>query len=170
MKTATQNGLLAAAIVAGLLSLPTVWMTLSNTSIQFTPNVGGQILTRNTDFSNVIIPNVMNTRFEVTGLNGHIRFLVKVPIWLVVVLGMVSCLFLILNNLPMLSFPRGLLWCICVVSFVYTTLPVLIGLTSGRVAPGIGWFLGLFCSAVPFIVLWSPRNFDSSPGMDQANG
>ena len=155
MKPATQNGLLAAAIVAGLLSLPTVWMTIRNTDIQIRPTFGGQLLSPNSDFSKLIVPNVTNTHFDVTGLNGHVTLVVKLPIWLVVVFAMVTCLFLLLDNSRSLSFPRGMLWSLCILSLVFTTLPLVLGLASGRASPGIGWLLGLFCAATPLVVLWS---------------
>jgi len=170
MKPATQNGLLAAAIVAGLLSLPTTWMTIRNTNIRITPNFGGQLLTPDTDFSNLIVPSVSKTTFDVTGLNGHVTLLTKFPIWLIVGLAVTACLFLIADNAPAISFPRILLWCVSLVSLGLTLLPLVIALGSGRASPGIGWLLGLACAVAPVVVLWSTCPMQSTEPSIQAGG
>lgn len=157
MKPATQNGVLAAAIVAGILSLPTTWLTIRNINIQITPDFGGRILTPDSDFTGMISSNITNTSFDVTGLNGHVTLLVKFPIWLIVCLAISACLFLIADRSHAIVFPRVLLWVVAIASLVLTVLPLVIALGSGRATPGIGWLLGLACAATPVAVLWSSR-------------
>ncbi|WP_442511484.1 hypothetical protein SH528x_003165 [Novipirellula sp. SH528] len=157
MKPATQNGLLTAAIVAGLLSLPSTWMTIRNTNIRITPNFGGQLITPDTEFANLVIPSVTNTSFDVTGLNGHVTFLAKFPIWLIVGIAITGCLFQIAEKFDAIAFPRILLWSIAISALALTVLPLVIALGSGRSSPGIGWFLGLACAVTPVVVLWSTR-------------
>ncbi|GAA4445650.1 hypothetical protein [Novipirellula rosea] len=157
VKPATQNGLLAAAIVAGLLSLPSTWMTIRNANIRITPNFGGQLITPDADFANLIIPRVTNTSFDVTGLNGRVTLLATFPIWLVISIAIAGCLFQIAGKFDAIAFPRMLLWFIAISALALTVLPLVIALGSGRASPGIGWFLGLACAVTPVVVLWSTR-------------
>ena len=157
MKPATQNGLLIAAIVAGILSLPSTWMTIRNANIRITPNFGGQLITPDADFANLIIPSVTNTSFDVTGFNGHVTLLAKFPIWLIVGIAIAGCLFQIAGKFDAFAFPRMLLWLIAISALVLTVLPLVVALGSGRASPGIGWFFGLACAVTPVVVLWSTR-------------
>ena len=77
MKQQHKNSLLALAIFCGLLSLPMTWLTIRDAQIQ---SGFGEMF--NSAFGGITI--------DVTGLNGHLTFLVKTPIWFIVLLAIAA--------------------------------------------------------------------------------
>ncbi len=97
MNQQTKNTMLVVAILAGLLSLPTTWMTIRNAQFQ-----GGMGEMFNTAFNNMTI--------DVTGLNGHVTFLVKTPIWLIVVLAIAASAMQLMQASQAFAVPQLLVW------------------------------------------------------------
>jgi hypothetical protein len=139
MNPKKQNSLLLAAIVSGLIALPLPWMTIHNA--QLMPEVGGfpamsmQLMT-----------------LDVNGFNGSFTLLVKLPIWFVVCIAVGASAIQLLRQTQSFEVPKNAEWLMAWAGIIWTAGP-LVALFTGRVTPGIGWLLGLFCSAVPLYCL-----------------
>jgi hypothetical protein len=153
MLTARTNALLAISTAAGLLSLPTTWLTIRSTNIRITPQISGQILSPASDLSSLFKTAVDNTYMEVTGLNGHVTLWASFPIWIIIAIAITAGACQLADNFSGFDFPRPLLWTIACLAAFLVVLPPVIGLLSGRATLGIGWVLGAACALTPVVTL-----------------
>ena len=123
------------AILALVISLPLEWMTIHNAPMQF--NGGPQGL------GNMIAPSLTTMTVKVTGINGHITFLVKLPIWLIVVVGMIGVLLAVLNCLRVASIPRIAVLIPLSLSTLYVVITLVITIGIEEATVGIGIFIAL---------------------------
>ncbi len=146
MTAKQKNSLIIAAIVAGLLSLPMAWLTVQNARLSIPGGFGGTF------------PSMLGSMsFNVTGFNGSVTFLIKAPIWFIVGVAIAANVLQLLRNSPSVEIPKLAEWITAIVGVIWTTIPILLALGSGRVTPALGWLLGVFCAATPLVCLWLER-------------
>lgn len=135
-----KNTLRAIAIVAGLLSLPLTWMTLTGATMRgpFGESMGAP-------FGGMTI--------NVTGLNGSLTFLVKTPIWFVIGLAIAANALQLMRNTKVFAVPPVAEWVSAVVALVWVSMAILIALGSEKAGLGIGALVGLVCAAIPVVCL-----------------
>jgi hypothetical protein len=143
VKQQHKNSLLALAIVAGLLSLPMTWMTIRGAQI-----LGGFGEMFNFAFDGMTI--------DVTGLNGHLTFLVKTPIWFIILVAIAASVVQLMRGSKTFAIPSAVEWGIACVAVAWVGLALVIALFSGKASLGIGALLGLFAAATPFAMLCLP--------------
>lgn len=143
MKQQHKNSLLALAIGCGLLSLPMTWMTIRGAQIQ-----GGFGELFNSAFGGMTI--------DVTGLNGHITFLVKTPIWFIVLLAIAASVLQLVKESKMFAIPRAGAWGVACLAVVWVGIAIVMALSSGKASLGIGALLGLTSAAIPMAMLLVP--------------
>ncbi len=139
MNSKQKNSVLVAGILAGVISLPLPWMSISNPVLQ--SPLGGSI------------PLPIFGQVQVTGFNGSVTFLVTSPIWLVIALAIGASVAQFMRQSKMFEIPTFVVWAIAILALTLTIVPLIGALTSGQASPGIGWLLGLFCAAAPVICL-----------------
>ena len=142
MNPKQKNTLLAAAILTGVLSLPLTWLTIQNASFRF----------------NSPIPHMMGSasmvmNVNLTGLNGNVKLLLPMPLWFVIGVAIGASALQLMRNTNSFEIPRIAEWLAAGFAVIWTTLPVLIGLTTGKVTPGVGWLLGMVSAAIPLYCL-----------------
>jgi hypothetical protein len=140
MKQQQKNSLLAAAIFAGLLSLPMTWMTISGAEIQ-----GGLGELFGSAFGGMTI--------NVTGLNGHVTLLVKTPIWFIVLVAVSASGLQLMKGTNAVSVPASLEWGAAGISVAWVSIAILIAIFSGQSTLAIGALLGLFSAGTPLATL-----------------
>jgi hypothetical protein len=123
------------AILALAVSLPLVWMTIHEAHIELSGGMPG--------FRGMPRPSVPAMNFEVTGINGHITFLAKVPIWLIVVVGMAGVLLALLNGLGAASLSRVVPLIPLSAAAVYILIALVIAVGSEKASVGAGVFVAL---------------------------
>jgi hypothetical protein len=143
MKQQHKNSLLALAIISGLLSLPTTWMTIHGAQFQ-----GG--------FAEMLNPVVGGMTVPVTGLNGHFTFLVKAPIWFITLVAIAASIVQLMRGSKTFAVPAAVEWGIACVAVGWVGLALVVALSSGKASLGIGAFLGLFSAATPLAMLLLP--------------
>jgi len=135
-----KNTLRAIAIVAGLLSLPLTWMTLTGATMRG-------------PFGNSMGSPFGGMTINVTGLNGSLTFLVKTPIWLVIGMAIAANALQLMRNTKVFAVPPVAEWGTAVVALVWVSMAILIALGSEKAGLGIGALVGLVCAAVPVVCL-----------------
>ena len=80
---------------------------------------------------------------SVTGLNGHVTFLLKMPIWLIVIFGLLGIGLALLKNFGYGNFKNYIPLIPLSLSTVYVLLALLVTVTSSDANPQIGLFLAL---------------------------
>jgi len=139
MTQQTKNTLLVLAIVAGAVSLPLTWMTIRGAQVE-----GG------------LGEMFGGMTFHVTGLNGYVTFLIKVPIWAIVGLAALASSLQLMNSSAMFAVPRAAEWFVALLALAWIVIALGVALISGQAALKIGSALGFFCALVPVICLASP--------------
>ena len=143
MTQSQKNTALAIAIVAGLISLPLTWMTIRGATIQgglgemFNSMLGGMTI-------------------DVTGLNGHVTFLFKTPIWFIVGVAIAASVLQLMHNFEMFAISRIVEWLTSIVAVAWVLIAIIIALFSGQASLGIGSLLGLASSVIPVVCLAIP--------------
>jgi hypothetical protein len=145
MNAKQKNSLLAVGLIAGLLSLPTTWLTIHNAQI------GG-------DFGKLFGSTFNGMSVPVTGLNGKLALLVEAPLWFVVGVAVVAGVLQLMRHSQTFAIPKVAEWATAVVGVVWTSIPIIVVLFSGQVSPGVGWPLGMFCAAAPLVCLIVPTH------------
>jgi len=145
MNPKQKNTLLAAGIVSGLVSLPMTWITIRNAEMQIE---GG--------FGNLFNSAFQGMTIDVTGLNGHVTMLFKTPLWFVIGVAIAANVLQLMRSSDAFAIPKIALWIVAVVAAIWSTIPIIMALSSGKATVGIGWFLGLCCAAAPLICLFVP--------------
>ncbi|WP_417395955.1 hypothetical protein [Gimesia chilikensis] len=135
-----KNTALAAAILAGLLSLPLTWMTIQNAQIQ-----GG--------FGNMF-NSLGGISLNVTGLNGHVRFLFKTPIWLIVCMAMLANVLQLMAGSKSFTIPRLIQWATAMIATAWIGLTVILAISSDQATLGIGALVGAMSAAIPVVCLY----------------
>lgn len=136
-----KNSALALAIVAGLVSLPMTWVTV-------TASIQGE--SEGTRFS------FGGMAQDYTGFNSYVTNVFTIPIWVVVSIAIVACLLQLMRNTKMFAIPRVAEWGSAIISLVWIGTFVFVGMFQATL--GMGSFLGLFCAAVPIICLVTPTS------------
>lgn len=121
---------LVAAFILMLCALPTEWMVISNASVTSGGFPGG-------------FPNFAGMSLSVTGLNGHISLGVKMPIWLIVVIGIVGLILAFLNTARITELPNGALIIPLGISLLFVMFGIGVGVFSNDASLSIGGFLAL---------------------------
>ena len=109
------------SIFALLLSIPLEWMTIHGAKLQFQGEMGNFM-------GNMFSQGFGGITLTLTGLNGNITFLVKLPIWLIVVIGLIGVVLSLLNSLRITSLPRGVLLIPLFLSAIYMIIGLFVGL------------------------------------------
>ncbi len=129
------NALGIAAMVVLILSLPLEWMTLHNARMQFNGGLQG--------LGNMMPSSMGTMTIKLTGINGHITFLAKLPIWLIVVVGLTGVLLAFLNSLRVISIPKLAALVPLSLSALYVIVALLITIGSSEATAGVGIFAAL---------------------------
>ncbi len=147
-----KNTALVAAIVAALLSLPLAWMTIQDAQIQG-------------DFGNML--NMFNLlggmTINVTGLNGSVTLLFKVPIWFIVCIAIGANALQLMAGSKSFAIPKLAQWVTAIVATAWIGLAVFVALSSGKVTLGIGALLGLLSATIPVVCLFMSTAFNDTP-------
>jgi len=138
------------ALLALVLSLPLEWMTIHNARMQFNDGFQG---------SGITMPSLFGSMsLNLTGFNGHITFLVKLPIWLIVVVGLIGVLLAILNCLRVASFPKLVPLVPLSLSALYVVMAFFICIGSSDATMGIGIFVALIGLVLGYVHALSYRD------------
>ncbi|MEE2883660.1 MAG: hypothetical protein VYD70_08025 [Planctomycetota bacterium] len=81
--------------------------------------------------------------FAANGINGSLTFIVQLPIWLVVVLGVLGVSFSLLNQLRLTSIPKFVCLGFLMVSSLYVLIAVVLLPSSSGIKLEIGPFIAL---------------------------
>ena len=138
------------AIIAGLISLPLTWMTIS------APQFNGQLV--NGDPGNPISFPFPVDSINVTGLNGHITFLFKAPVWLIVGVAIIANILQLMHNTVQFAVPRFAEWLTALFGVIWISVAICVALFSEKAGLGIGSLLGLFCAGVALFCLVIPTS------------
>ena len=123
------------SLLALVLSLPLEWMTIHNAEMQFTGGFQG--------FGEMMSSSFGRMTLTVTGINGHITFLVKLPIWLIIVIGLIGVLLALLNCLRAASLPKLVPLIPLSLSTLYVVVALVITIGSSQATVGVGIFVAL---------------------------
>jgi hypothetical protein len=123
------------ALLALVLSLPLEWMTIHNAKMQFSGGLQG--------FGEMMSSSFGTMTLEVTGINGHITFLIKLPIWLIVVIGLIGVILALLNCLRATSLPKLVPLVPLSLSALYVVVALFITIGSSEATLGVGIFVAL---------------------------
>lgn len=124
---------IGAGIILLLASLPCTWMTIENATLN-TPGFP----------SGAGVPNLEGLTVAAKGFNGTITLLgIKLPIWLVVTIGLVSLLLILLNQTGVSAIPKGVILVPLLISVLFVLFGLIVGLSSDKASAGIGGLLAL---------------------------
>ncbi len=123
------------AMLALVISLPLEWMTIHNARMQFSGGFQG--------FGGMMSSSFGPMTVKVTGINGHITFLATLPIWLIVVVGLIGILLAFLNCLRVTSLPKFTALVPLSLSTLYVVVAFLITIGSSEATVGAGIFVAL---------------------------
>lgn len=151
-----KNTLLVTAIIAGMMSLPMTWMTIHNAQFLFGVRNG---------LNQMFGEGLPGISVDVTGLNGHVTMLIKAPLWFVVCVAIGSSVLQLIQHSRVFAVPTFSAWGAAVFGLVWTMAPIVPAMLTGKVTPGIGWLLAMYCAAVPLVCL----AVRSDPVNDAAN-
>ena len=138
--------LLISAILAGVLSIPMTWLSVRQASVSFAGGFGGMMPSGFAAMS-----------MNVTGINGSVNLLFSAPIWFVVFVAIAANVLQLLRNSNSVEIPKLAEWITAIVAVVWTTLPIILVLGSGRITPALGWLLGMYCAITPLACLCLER-------------
>jgi len=119
------------AMLALVISLPLEWMTIHNAKVQFS----GGFERMSSLFGPITV--------RATGFNCQIPFLAKLPIWLVVVVGLIGVLLAFLNRVGATSLPKFVPLIPLSLSAVCVVVVFLVTVVSSESTVGIGFFVAL---------------------------
>ena len=134
MSQAKSIVLLTAAILAGALSLPLEWFTLTNLDIESAKHSG-----------------------SVSALDGATLF--SIPIWALVATALVASILQILDKVTRLGVPKFVTSGVAVVALVGMLVTIVVPMALQGVTANEGAFLGFLSAAMPMvaITMGSPR-------------
>ena len=131
------------AMVALVISLPLEWMTIHNAKMGFSGGFQG--------FGDMMSSPFGAMTLKVTGINGHITFLAKLPIWLIVGVGLVGVLLAFLNCLRATSLPKLVPLVPLSLSALYVFIALVITIGSSEATIGVGIFVALLGLVLGYI-------------------
>lgn len=155
-----KNSALVLAMIAGLISLPMTWMTIQQVEWQ-----GG--------FGPAFIPPFGGMKFDVTGLNGSVTFLVKTPIWFIVGVAISASLLQLMQESQTFAVPKFAIWMTPLLAVGWVLIVITLALFSGKATLGLGSLLGLFAAVVPAVcavMQSSPERADDSKSLGEGIG
>ena len=156
-----KNTLLACGIAAALLSIPLPWMTISRPRGSFFSGDGSP-MTAGGPLFEAMSEMTPSVTADVTGLNGSVTLLFKVPLWLVALTAAAACGLPLLMNTAAFEFPRWLPWAFTVTAGVWVGAALLLGLTAGGATPGIGILLAFAAFAAAAADLLLPTKAEAA--------
>jgi hypothetical protein len=131
------------AMLALAISLPLEWMTIHNAKMQFSGAFQG--------VGDMMSSSLGTMTLKVTGINGHITFLAKLPIWLIVGVGLVGVLLAFLNCLRATSLPKLVPLVPLSLSALYVFIALVITIGSSEATIGVGIFVALLGLVLGYI-------------------
>ena len=138
------------AMLALLVSLPLEWMMIHNGTMQFTGGFQG--------FGGGMPGSLGGMSLAITGFNGHITLLVKLPIWLIVIAGLTGALLAILNDRGVTTLPKFVPLLFLCLSSVYVVAAMLVAIGSSSASVGIGPFVALIGLAMGLVLALTSRS------------
>ena len=145
-------------LLALLVSLPLEWMTIYNAKLQFDGGMQG--------FDQMMPSPFGAMTASVTGLNGHVTFLIKMPIWLIVTFGLLGLGLALVKNFGYGNFKNFIPLIPLSLSTVYVLLALLVTVTSPDANPQIGLFLALVGLVMGYIYTLKPPIVSLEEGSD----
>ncbi len=125
-------------MLALVISLPLEWMTIKIAKMNI-PQFGGGF----EGLGNMMSSTFGNMSTSVTGFNGHVTLLAKLPIWLIVVVGLMGVLLAVLNSLRITMLPKYVPLIPMAISAIYVLATLLIAAGSSEATVGIGGFVAI---------------------------
>lgn len=107
---------------------------------------------------------------DVTGLNGHVTFLVKTPIWFIVGMSITASVLQLMRNSTMFAIPRFAEWVTAILAVAWILLAIIVAMSSGKASLGIGAILGLTSAIIPVVCLLMPASQKLLPGPTNMGG
>jgi len=157
MDAKQERNALVAAIIAGVLSLPTTWITIHNAQPIF--NFGSPM----NGFGGMFHSPFGGMNFDLTAFNGSVTFLIKTPLWFVVLVAISASVLQLMRRSNSFAIPPFALWSTALVGVIWTALPIGGIVLSGKASPGVGWLLGLASAVTPLVCLiLSKQDFRTS--------
>lgn len=152
MNAETRRLLLSGAILLSLLSLPMTWMTIHDPEV--TGGFGGML-------------PLAGLSLDVTGLNGHVNFLVQTPLWFVVCVIAGASVMEWMHYGGVAKIPRPVVLMVGGAGLVWVGIAILTALGSGKASLGLGSILALAGAVLCLSSVMNPGSQDSdrtSPG------
>lgn len=151
-----RNTALAAAILAGVLSLPLTWMTIRGAQVQ--SPLGDM-------FNSAFGPMTVS----ITGLNGHVTFLAKTPIWLIVGVAIAASVLQLMRHSAAFAIPRAAEWLSAILAVAWVSIVIVLALLSDTASIGVGSLLGLLSAVIPLACLIVPTSARTASSESSAN-
>lgn len=150
-----KNTALLAAIVMGVLSIPMTWMTVPASQMQ-----GG-------------FGDVMNSfgpmSLDITGLNGHVTFIIKTPLWFPVGMAVAASILQLMSPSDSFAIPTALERILAVFALSWISLAIVLVVFSAKATLGIGALLGLASAVISVVCLKViPENTATSGSKDRS--
>ncbi len=137
-------------------SLPSEWMTIRNAVLDLP---GGSM------------PAFGGLTVKLTGFSGSITLLgVKLPIWLIVALGILSLLLIVLNQFQVTSLPSAIALGPGAVAAAFMVTAVALGIFGKDTSLGVGGFLALAGLACGWLLHFGRLNRAVEPGAPPIGG
>ena len=144
---------LAVAIVAGLVSLPMTWLSISGA--QFDGSLGEMATAALGDIT-----------FNANAFNGRITFLVETPIWFIVAVAIAASVLQLMENSPAFSIPPLAQWLTAIVGVVWIGLAVVLPVFAENATLGIGALVGLVAAVIPLVCLSRATSNEETPQLE----
>lgn len=143
MNQKQKNSLLVAGIIAGVISLPMTWMSIRGASFEG-------------PMGSLFNQTMEGVSINVTGLNGSVTLLVKMPIWFLVLMGVAASSLQLMRSSAMFEIPPAVAWSTSILSCGGIAIAILITLFSSQASLGLGALVGLAGAAIPLACLATP--------------
>jgi amino acid transporter len=137
------------ALLALVISLPLEWMTIHNAQIQFDDGFE--------ELEEMMSPSFGQMTVKVTGINGRITFLVELPIWLIVVVGLIGVILALLNSLGVASLPKLASLIPISLSSLYVIVALILTIASSEASLGVGIFVALVGLGLGYTLVFTGR-------------
>ncbi len=145
------TGLLLAGVLAGIISLPTTWVT-------FHPAKGGPV-----SFVDWIGFTLGDPTITVTGFTGHTFIPCDVPLWVIVSISIGAAALRLMQLQNSSTFALPMVKGIAMIGAIWVTVVFLLMLVGERDSVGIGGFLALICAAISVVGSYHQSKSLTSP-------
>jgi len=137
MERKTRVTLLVVGIAAGLLSIPMTWFSIQNAQL-------------NLPFPGASLPSGMS--FDVTGINGSITALIKIPIWMLSLSAVSAGVLQLLRKDETFPVSKILDGTLAGIACVWIAIGILTSMVKASL--GLGAILGLTAAVIPLVCMW----------------